>query len=131
MTEKPRRWFLSVCGLDCDHCTIHLRTKEELDYWRSQNADLDKIRCDCCRSERKEGKHWSWDCKLVECCVDKKGLEFCAQCPDLDSCALVREFAESQEDHAAAVARLKEMRQAGVERWLSEHGYGQRNPAST
>ena len=131
MTEKSGRWFLSVCGLDCGRCTIHLRTKEELDYWRSQNADLDKIRCDCCRSERKEGKHWSWDCDLVECCVDKKGLEFCAQCPGLDSCTLVREFAESQEDHAAAVVRLKEMRQAGVERWLSEHGYAQRNPAST
>ena len=123
MTEKPRRWFLSVCGLDCGQCTIHLRTKEELDYWRSQNADLDKVRCDCCRSERKEGRHWSWDCKLVECCVDRKGLEFCAECADLDACALVKEFAEPYEHHREAVARLGEMRRIGVEQWLSQHGY--------
>jgi len=121
--DKPRRWYLSVCGLDCSKCSIHLRTKEELDYWKSQNADLDKVRCGCCRSERKDGRHWSWDCKLVECCIDKKKFEFCAQCADLDSCVLVREFAESHEHHRAAVARLKEMKQAGVERWLSLHGF--------
>jgi hypothetical protein len=123
MTDKPRRWYLSVCGLDCGKCTIHLRTKEELDYWRSQKADLDKVRCGGCRSERVEGRHWSWDCKMVECCVGKKGLEFCAECGDLDSCALIREFAESLDHHRTAVARLREMRQIGVVRWLREHGY--------
>ena len=97
MTERPRRWYLSVCGLDCSQCTIHLRTAEELGFWRSQNADLDKVRCDCCRSERKEGRHWSWDCKLVECCVDRNGLEFCAQCADLDTCPLIKDFAEPME----------------------------------
>jgi hypothetical protein len=123
MTDKPRRWYLSACGLECGQCTIHLRTKEELDYWRSQNADLDKIRCGGCRSERVEGEHWSHDCGLVACCSDQKGLEFCAQCADLDTCALIREFAAPHEHHRAAVARLKEMRQVGVERWLAEHGY--------
>jgi hypothetical protein len=123
MPEKPRRWYLSVCGLDCGQCTIHLRTREELDYWRSRNADPDKVRCDCCRSERREGTHWSHDCKLVECCVDKKGLEFCAQCADLDGCSLIKEFAEPYEHHRQAVARLREMKRVGVGRWLSEHGY--------
>ena len=120
--DRPRRWYLGMCGLDCSQCTIHLRTKEELDYWKSRNADLDKIRCDGCRSERREGRHWSWNCRLVECCVDKKGLEFCAQCADLDSCALVEEFAQSLEHHRDALERLREMRQVGVERWLSTHG---------
>jgi hypothetical protein len=123
VTDKPRRWYLSVCGLDCGQCTIHLRTKEELDYWKSQNADLDKIRCDGCRSARKEGTHWSPDCKLVTCCIDRKGLEFCAQCADLDACAFIKEFAEPYEHHRKAVERLREMKQVGVERWLSEHGY--------
>jgi len=124
MTDRPRRWYLSVCGLDCGKCPIRLRTKEELDYWRSQNADLDKVRCGGCRSERLEGKHWSHDCKLVACCVDRKGLEFCAQCADLDTCDLIKEFAESYEHHREAVVRLREMRRVGLERWLSENGCG-------
>ena len=123
MGDKPRRWYLSICGLDCGRCSIHLRTEEELDYWKSQNADLDKVCCGCCRSEREAGRHWSWDCKLVECCIDKKKLEFCAECADLDVCALIKEFAEPYEHHRQAVARLREMKRAGVERWLSEHGY--------
>jgi hypothetical protein len=126
MTGKSRRWYLGVCGLDCGQCTIHLRTKEELDFWKAQNADLDKVRCDGCRSERREGRHWSCDCKLVACCIDQKGFEFCAQCADLDTCVLVKEFVEPYEHHREAVARLMEMKLVGVERWLSENGYGQR-----
>ncbi len=123
MTERQRRWYLSVCGLDCDKCAVHLRTKEELDSWRSQGTDPENIRCTCCRSERRPDQHWSADCKLLQCCVDKRHLEFCAQCGELDGCPLIREFAEPYEHHRQAVARLKAMKQVGVERWLSEHGY--------
>ncbi len=123
MLDKPRRWYLGVCGLDCGPCPIHLRDQEELDYWKSQSVDVAKVRCDCCRSERKEGSHWSSDCKLVECCIDRKGLEFCAECAELDSCPLIRDFAERYEHHRQAVARLRKMRRVGVERWLAEHGY--------
>ena len=55
--------------------------------------------------------------------MDKKGLEFCAQCPELDSCALVKEFGESADYHQNAVAVMHEMRDTGLERWLSEKGY--------
>lgn len=55
--------------------------------------------------------------------MDGKGIEFCAQCRELDSCALVKEFGESYEYHEKTVAVMHEMREAGVERWLSEKGY--------
>ncbi len=55
--------------------------------------------------------------------MDRKGLEFCAQCPELDSCALVKEFRESQEYHEATVARMHEMRKTGVENWLKQNDY--------
>jgi hypothetical protein len=123
VSDKPRRWYLSACGLDCGTCTIHLRTREELDFWKSKNVDPEKIRCNGCRSERREGEHWSADCKLLACCVDRKGLGFCAQCEEFDSCALIREFAESCEHHREAVARLREMHQTGVESWLARQGF--------
>jgi len=123
MPTKHQRRLLSVCGLYCGECSIHLRTDEELSYWRSKNVDLDKVRCDGCRSPRKEGTHWSHDCGLVACCINRKRLEFCALCPDLESCQLVKEFAASFEHHRQAVDRLREMRRTGVEQWLTANGY--------
>lgn len=119
--EESRRWWLACCGLDCGQCSIHLRTDEELDYWRQKDVDLDLIRCDGCRSDR-EGHHWSPDCKVLQCCLYERGLESCAQCPDLP-CHILDEWGKSQEHHAEAVLRLIEMKETGIERWLAEHGY--------
>jgi hypothetical protein len=119
--EESRRWWLACCGLDCGKCSIHLRTEEELSYWRDEGVDLDGIRCDGCRSDR-QGRHWAPDCRVLQCCVYEHGLEFCSQCPDLP-CEIVDEFAEGYEHHAWAVKRLIEMKEAGVEDWLAEHGY--------
>lgn len=117
------RNLLAVCGMDCNDCSIRLRTEEELAYWRSKNIDPDRIRCDGCRSERKEGQHWCPDCKLLACCVDQKGFEFCAQCSDLNTCRLIKEFELPYESHRKAVSRLREMQAVGVDTWLRQNGY--------
>ena len=117
---KMRRWYVTPCGLDCYHCSIRLRTEEELEYWRKQNVDTDKIRCDGCRSDR-QGDHWSPDCKILQCCVYERGYEFCAECPDLP-CTILTEWCKEYEHHTQAVERLVEMKNTGIERWLKEHG---------
>ncbi len=119
--KKTRRWYLTPCGLDCSACSIHLRTKEELDYWRQKNVDLDKICCDGCRSNR-NGHHWSPDCTILQCCVYKRGFEFCAQCPDF-LCQILKEWGKEYKHHAEAVEKLVEMKKCGVAEWLREHGY--------
>ena len=119
--EEARRWWLACCGLECNHCSIHLRTDEVLEYWRQKDVDLNLIRCDGCRSES-EGHHWSPDCKILACCVEERGLDLCAQCPDFP-CPIIEGFAEGVEHHVSAVETLREMKQTGVERWLAEHGY--------
>jgi len=48
MDDRTR---FAVCGIDCMTCSIHLRTEEELEYHKSHKRDLDKVRCDGCRSE--------------------------------------------------------------------------------
>jgi len=117
--EKSRNYYLTPCGLDCAKCSIHLRTEEELDHWRKHNVDLEKIRCDGCRSDRK-GSHWSPDCIILQCCVYDKGLEFCAQCSDFP-CPALQEWARGYDHHAKAVARLKQMKQQGVEEWIRSY----------
>lgn len=118
--EKSRRWWLTPCGLDCTQCSIHLRTEEELEYWRKQNVDPETIRCDGCRSDRK-GHHWSPDCEILQCCVYERALEFCAQCPDF-LCSKLEEWGKEYEHHARGVEKLKEMRAKGIEAFLSEVG---------
>lgn len=118
--KRPKRWFVTPCGLDCSTCPIRLRTKEELDYWREQSVDPDKIRCDGCRSDR-TGHHWSPDCKILQCCVYERHLEFCAQCTDFP-CSLLEEWIDNYEHHEQAVQRLHDMKETGIDAWLKKHG---------
>lgn len=122
---KKSRNSLTPCGLDCARCSIHLRTEEELEYWRKQSVDLRKIRCDGCRSDR-QGAHWSPDCKILQCCVYDKGLEFCAQCGDFP-CSTIKEWIGGYKHHGEAVARLMQMKQQGVDQWIAAYltGHGE------
>jgi len=119
----PRRWYFTPCGLDCYGYSIRLKTEDELKYWAQQNVDLEKIRCDGCRSDRSKN-HWSPDCKILECYVYKHKHEFCAQCSDFP-CQILEVWAKEYEHHAQAVADLKAMKEMGVEQWLKERGVGQ------
>ncbi len=117
--KRNRRWFIAPCALDCYYCPIRLRTEEELDYWRRQNVDTEKIRCDGCRSDR-VGDHWAPECKILQCCIYEKKLEFCAQCADLP-CDSLEEWGKEYEHHAKVVERLNEMKKTGVELWLQRY----------
>jgi len=117
------RGLLGVCGIDCTRCGIRNRADDVVAYFRSENVAPEKVCCGGCRSERKEGRHWSHGCRLLACCVDKKHLEFCAQCPELDSCTLVKEFEAEYDYRKETVRRMHEVKRAGVESWLQANGY--------
>ena len=121
MTDKPKRWWLTPCGLNCSFCPIHLRTDGELNYYRQRNVDPEKIRCDGCRSDR-TGNHWSPDCELLQCCVDQRGFEFCAECPEFP-CSIINKWAQDYDHHKQAVRRLAEMKESGIQTWLTTNGY--------
>ena len=120
MAQK-KRWWLAPCGIDCSKCSIHLRTEDELAYWKTQNVELNKIRCDGCRSERNE-THWSSDCKILQCCVYENQYEFCAEC-DLIPCVIIKDWEAGLEHHRKAIEKVKEMKETGVKKWLSKNGY--------
>ena len=121
--NPPRRWYFTPCGLDCYGCSIRLRTEDELKYWVQQKVDLEKIRCDGCRSDRSKN-HWSPTCKILECCVYRCKHEFCAQCSDFP-CRILEDWGKEYEHHGQAVAHLKAMSEMGLEQWLEERGVGQ------
>jgi hypothetical protein len=85
--------MLAPCGIDCAKCDILARGE-----------------CAGCRGDR--SKQWSGDCKLRACCVDEKYLAFCNQCAQF-ACQKLKDWAAAYPHHAAALARLKEMKAAG------------------
>lgn len=115
MDDRTR---FGICGIDCMTCSIHLRTEEELDYWRSRNADLEKVTCDGCRSDR-SACHWSGDCALLNCCLYEKKLDFCGECTDFP-CHKILEWAGQWEQHRTAVEKMKEMRVLGKDNWIRQ-----------
>ena len=82
--------------------------------------DLNKIRCDGCRSDRSR-RHWSPDCKILDCCVYQREIEFCAECPEFP-CSVLENWGREYEHHAKAVKRLQRMKKVGVLQWLTEQG---------
>lgn len=119
MERRERCWYLTPCGLDCYDCAIRLRTEEELAYWRGQNVDTDKIKCDGCRSDR-AGNHWSPKCRIMQCCVYERKLEFCAQCSDFP-CRSLELWGEEYAHHSEALDTLRNMRETGITQWLERY----------
>jgi hypothetical protein len=117
--QKIKRLLIGACSINCGKCPIHLRTKEELNYWRNKKVDLNKIRCDGCRSNRK-GHHWSSDCRILQCCVYKRKLEFCSQCKDFP-CKILEEWGKEYEHHIIAIKNLAKMKRIGVEEYLESN----------
>jgi len=58
-------------------------------------------------------RHWSADCWILQCCIDKKGLEFCNQCHDFP-CSGLEEWAKGDKRYEKALRRLKAMDKKGA-----------------
>ncbi|RLD17919.1 MAG: hypothetical protein DRI33_04660 [Caldiserica bacterium] len=108
--------MIAVCGLDCSGCDIFKAANnpeiaQEIVDWLKKERDtevkIEDIRCLGCRGDRT--KHWSPDCWILKCCVDRKGLEFCYQCEDF-LCKKLNEWAKGSKEYGAALNRLKEMK---------------------
>lgn len=112
---KKEYKMIAACGLICDTCDIRLApdnpksAKEIVDWFKKKlNKDIktEDIHCTWCKGD-KIG-HWSSDCWILQCCVDKKGLEFCYECEEFP-CKKLKEWAKESEGYAKALNKLKEM----------------------
>jgi len=117
--------LIAVCGLDCTDCDIR-RVPTDADAaqrmvwwfrdmgWLKQDEGVAEIiersmYCQCCHGDR--SVHWSADCAILTCCVDKKGLEFCYECDDF-VCERLNDWAQRDPKYTEALQRLQSMRQA-------------------
>lgn len=112
------------CGLICNECSLFLvpydqeAAKEILAWFKKENwyendqniEDLLKNEdyCEGCRSSR-ERLHWSPNCKILKCCVDKKELKFCCECPEFP-CEIYEEWVVESKNHQKAFDKLQQMK---------------------
>lgn len=112
---KQEDVIIAVCGLKCNECDIlRAQNNPEIAHriveWFKKERDIEvkieDIHCLGCKGDRT--KHWSPDCWILKCCVDKKGLEFCDQCADFP-CEKLVEWSKGGKKYREALNRLKEM----------------------
>ena len=80
--------------------------------WCDENLSLEDFmnegkRCYGCHGNRE--LHWSPDCDMMKCCIDKKGLEFCYECDEF-VCDVLSKHSKKNERYLDGLNRLKECR---------------------
>jgi hypothetical protein len=113
---KQENQMMATCGIICSKCDIFQATTNPkiaqsiVDWFkkeRNEDVKLEAIHCSGCKEDR--AKHWSADCWILQCCVDKKGLEFCSEC-DAFPCEKLVQWSKSDTGYDKALNRLKEMK---------------------
>lgn len=113
---KKENKIIAVCGLNCSKCDIFEATNnpkiaQQISDWFKEEKDtevkIENIRCFGCKGDRE--KHWSPDCWILNCCVDKKELEFCYECEDFP-CSKLNEWAKRSNRYTKALEQLSKMK---------------------
>ncbi len=111
---------ISICGLTCSSCPLLNLPYDEnsgnkvLEWfqskgWYSEDQTVSDILkngdyCKGCCSDRND-IHWSPDCTLLVCCIDKKQLQICSECGDFP-CEDYREWIGKGDNHKRAYRNL-------------------------
>jgi hypothetical protein len=99
MKNGEAKNLIGCCGLYCGLCNKYQSKAPS--------------RCIGCKS----GEQHAW-CSIWNCCAKKHGFETCAECSDVFKCPIFlrREVAE----WIPAANNLRQIKKAGIERWLRE-----------
>jgi hypothetical protein len=109
--------MIAACGLVWDGCDMmEASTNAELaqrisDWFKrelSEDVKPEQIHCAGCRGDR--DVHWSADCWILLCCVDRRGLDFCYECEEFP-CGRLEEWAGQNDRYGEALERLRTMQQ--------------------
>lgn len=118
----PNADMIAACGLLCGPCSIRRvpfddeAAQKAIDWYRemewltpeegTEMAVEKGLYCQGCLGDR--AKHWSADCWILGCCVDKKGLENCSQCDEFP-CARLAEWSKQNDRYRDALGRLEKL----------------------
>ncbi|MFC1909679.1 DUF3795 domain-containing protein [Chloroflexota bacterium] len=136
MTEKKNIQSVSPCGYCCTSCAAYVNStctdKVAIEkeakraniggYKLDLNSKSSKGWCGGCR--QKQGRpHFNSLCQTYDCCVNKKGLDFCYECDDFPCLKLapVSDFAELRR-HNTKIYNLLMLKKLGLEEYIQKSG---------
>ena len=111
--------LIACCGLDCETCDARIATLTDDTALREKTAALwtqlnrvtitpEMIHCTGCRVEGAKTPFCDQLCP-VHNCVRQKGLDTCADCPQMDDCPTLGRIAAN---NPSVLERLKLLREA-------------------
>ncbi|MBN1858834.1 DUF3795 domain-containing protein [Candidatus Bipolaricaulota bacterium] len=119
----PDEISVGACGLDCASCEIRTFPVDQaaarvVVAWFKKKGWLNKdegvsealerkMVCHGCLGDRTA--HWSADCWILQCCVDEKGLQSCAQCASFP-CERLSAWSRKDPSYDHALKRLRAIR---------------------
>ena len=132
MARTIDRTLLGPCGIYCGRCDIYLacltgdkETQEKIAAWLRDHHDADveagQICCKGCWGPL--GEHWSPDCRILAC-AKERGYKTCAECPEYETCEILRGFYASG-DYESARKTLERIREIGIDGWVEEQEEGE------
>lgn len=111
--------LIGCCGLDCETCDAGIATMTNANALREKTAALwtqlngvtitpQMIHCTGCRVEGTKTPFCDQLCP-VHNCVRQKGLDTCADCPQMDDCPTLGRIAAN---NPSVLDRLEQLREA-------------------
>jgi len=110
---KKEYFMIGACGLDCDECDIMAATDNQMiasqlaDWFKKVSnlyVDSRDVHCKGCRSDIED--RWKKDCKIRQCCIEEKKLDFCNECREFP-CELLVDWSKKDKKNIEALAWLK------------------------
>ena len=91
--------MIAYCGLDCEKCDAYLatirddqalreKTAKQWSEWNHVEIRPEDINCEGCRATGKKSVYCDRLCGIRQC-AQKKGMETCGACPELETCPTV------------------------------------------
>ena len=110
--------LIACCGLDCEKCDARIATITNNDALREKTAALwtklnavaitpDMIHCTGCRVEGAKTPFCDRLCP-VHNCVREKGLNTCADCPQMNDCPMLGRIAANNPSVLERLTQLRE-----------------------
>lgn len=116
------RRMTAPCGLDCFNCPVYLAKDNErlrAAVARNLNIPEEKVVCRGCRDEKGTiGFLGMTEPCNVYRCIQKKGLDFCCDCPDFP-CDYLHPYADkaAERPHNTKVFNLCLIKKMGLQAW--------------
>jgi hypothetical protein len=129
MEYEEKLMLVTPCGYCCLSCPAYIDSQctDELAIQKEAaraNLPVEKLKGDCTGCRQNQGKpHGDVLCQTYDCCVNKRGLDFCYQCEDFPCLKLAPISAGAEvRRHNTKIYNLLMLKKLGLDEYIRQSG---------